>query len=49
MHNTEYTQLRNMQQYHVYVRSADLVHMKKVQGKKVVWQFTMISDESVEL
>ena len=41
-------QLRNMQQYHVYARSADLVHTKKVQGKKRSWQFTMTSDESVE-
>ena len=29
--NTDYTQLRNI---HVYARSADLVHTKKVQGKK---------------
>ena len=32
--NADYTQLRNMQQYHTYARSADLVHTKKVQGKK---------------
>ena len=29
--STDYMQLRNI---HVYARSADLVHMKKVQGKK---------------
>ena len=32
--NADYTQLRNNQQYHVYARSADLVHTKKAQGKK---------------
>ena len=42
-------QLHNMQQYHVYARSADLAHTKKVQGKKHSWQFAMTSDELVEL
>ena len=43
--NAHYTQLRNMQQHHVYhARSADLD-----QGKKRCWQFAMISDEPVEL
>ena len=44
--HADYTQLRNMQQYHVYTRSADLVHTKKAKGKKCS---SMTSDESAEL
>ena len=32
--NADYMQLRNMQQYYVYARLPDLIHTKKIQGKK---------------
>ena len=47
--NADCTQLCNIQQYHVYARSTDLVLTKIVQGEKRSWQFTMTSEESVEL